>query len=425
MRSLPLPFRLAVPVGTVLTALATVMLSATPSAAYSSKYSEVTLLGRSGISATDYQPGPVSGTALDKTTVNGVTPPFDGQPIPGFSAAITATPGDRSGRRLLAMPDNGFGTKANSADFLLRAYYVRPHYRTGPSRTPGLGKTSIDGFLSFRDPDRKIPFPIVNGSTKDRLLTGADFDIESLQRDAQGNLWIGDEFGPYLVKVDKTGKVLQAPIPLADGTKSPQSPDLKAGETPSLGASNGFEAMAISSDGRKLYPILEGPKVADTDKARRVVYEFDVRANKYTGKTWSINVSAVGNVVADAQVLDGRRIAWLERDNFEGAEAKVKKIQIADLDTADSTGAVKSTTIADLLRIADPRRISTPARTGEFGVGPTFAFPFQSVETILPLTGERVFVTNDNNFPGNDGRITGKADDVELIQIVVPGLRKH
>ncbi|SHM96306.1 esterase-like activity of phytase family protein [Cryptosporangium aurantiacum] len=422
MRSLPLPFRLAVPVSA---AVAAVMVAAAPSAAHSPKYTDVTLLGRSGISATDYQPGPVSGTALDKTTVNGVTPPFDGQPIPGFSAAITASPGDKSGRRLLAMPDNGFGTKANSADFLLRAYYVRPHYRTGASKTPGLGDVSIDGFISFRDPDHKVPFAIVNEKTSDRLLTGADFDIESLQRDAQGNLWIGDEFGPYLIKVDKTGKVLQAPIPLPDGTKSPQSPDLKPGETPTLAASNGFEALAVSTDGKKLYPILEGPKVADTDKTRRVVYEFDIRRNTYTGKTWSINVGAVGQYVADAQVLDGRRIAWLERDNFEGAEAKVKKIQIADLNTADSTGAVKSTTIADLLKIADPRKITSPARPGEFGVGSTYAFPYQSVETILPLTGDRVFVTNDNNFPGNDGRITGKADDIELIEIVVPGLRKR
>ncbi|MFG1920735.1 esterase-like activity of phytase family protein [Cryptosporangium sp. NPDC048952] len=397
------------------TALATLSAAPATAAVPTHAGAAVTLLGRASIPATDYQPGPDSGAALDKTTVNGVTPPFKGQPIPGFSAAITATAGDKSGRRLLAMPDNGFGAKNNSADFLLRAYYVEPDYRHGDVK--------IDGFVSFRDPDHRVPFDIVNKDTKDRLLTGADFDIESLQRDAHGNLWIGDEFGPYLIKVDKTGKVLQAPIPLADGTKSPQSPDLKAGETPSLAASNGFEAMAISTDGKTLYPILEGPKVADTDRTRRVVYEFSVRKNKYTGRTWTINVGAVGQLVADAQVLDGRRIAWLERDNFEGAEAKVKQIHVADLDTADKSGVVKSTTVADLLKIADPKGISSPAREGEFGVGPTFAFPFQSVETILPLRGDKVFVTNDNNFPGNDGRITGKADDIELIEISIPGLR--
>lgn len=417
MRSLPLTFRLAVPVVTVLATTALTVPPASAAPAARPGPGPVTLLSRAAIPATAFQPGPVSGTALDPATVNGVTPPFAGQPIPGFSAAITATPGDLSGRRLLAMPDNGFGAKTNSADFLLRAYYVELDYRRG--------KVAVDGFVSFRDPDHRVPFDIVNENTADRLLTGADFDVESLQRDARGDLWIGDEFGPYLVKVDPTGKVLQAPVPLPDGTKSPQSPNLAAGEAPSLAASNGFEAMAISTDGLTLFPILEGPKVADADKTRRVVYEFSVRRNRYTGRTWSIDVGAVGQLVADAQVVGGHRLAWLERDNFEGAEAKVKRINLADLDTADKSGAVKSTVVADLLRIADPRGVSSPARPGEFGVGPTFAFPFQSVETILPLRGDTVFVTNDNNFPGNDGRFTGKADDVELIEITVPGLRKH
>ena len=84
---------------------------------------------RAILSATAYQPGPVSGTQLPPTPVNGITPPFPGQPIPGFSAVIPARPGDTSADRLLAMPDNGFGAKNNSADFLLRAYEIEPNYR--------------------------------------------------------------------------------------------------------------------------------------------------------------------------------------------------------------------------------------------------------------------------------------------------------
>ncbi len=33
------------------------------------------------------------------------------------------------------MPDNGFGAKTNSADFLLRAYTIEPDYRTHTSRS--------------------------------------------------------------------------------------------------------------------------------------------------------------------------------------------------------------------------------------------------------------------------------------------------
>lgn len=376
---------------------------------------EPKLKARALLPATAYQPGPISGTQLAPTPVNGITPPFPGQPVPGFSAVIPARAGDRSGTRLLAMPDNGFGAKTNSADFLLRAYDIEPRYRTGD--------VVVRGHISFRDPDRKVPFPIVNETAPDRLLTGADFDIESLQRDARGDLWIGDEFGPYLLRVDRTGKVLQAPIPLPDGAKSPQSPDLAPGETPTVPASRGFEATAVSRDGWTLYPILEGAKTDDADQRRRIVYEFDVRANRYTGRAWSFRVADPSLVVGDAAVLDGGRLLLIERDNAMGPQSLVKRLVVTDLDEAGADGYLPRRTAVDLMRIADPAGVSTPARPGEYGVGPLFSFPLQSVESVLPLYGDRVLVANDNNFPGNDGRIAGRPDDTELIVIDVPGLR--
>ena len=371
---------------------------------------QVTLKSRAILSATAWQPGPVSGTQLSTAPVNGITAPFPGQPIPGFSAVIPL-----SGSRLLAMPDNGFGAKNNSADFLLRAYDITPDHRRH--------QVKVNGFISFRDPDRKVPFPIVNQNTPDRLLTGADLDIESLARDARGDLWIGDEFGPYLIKVDRTGKVLQAPIPLPDGGKSPQSPDLAPGEAATVPASRGFEALAVSRDGRTLYPILEGARVDDADQRRRIVYEFDVRGNRYTGRTWSFAVTDPSEVIGDAAVLDGNRLMLIERDNFMGAQSRVKRLVVTDLDEVGADGFLRRRTAADLMRIADPNGVSTPARPGEYGVGELFSFPLQSVESVLPLDGNRVLVANDNNFPGNDGRIPGRADDTELIVIEIPGLR--
>nr|MDT0660746.1 esterase-like activity of phytase family protein [Micromonospora sp. DSM 115978] len=376
---------------------------------------EATLRERALLSATAYQPGPVSGTQLAPTTVNGITSPFPGQPIPGFSAVIPARAGDRSGNRLLAMPDNGFGAKTNSADFLLRAYEIEPRYRSHG--------VAVRGHLSFRDPDHRVPFPIVNGDTRDRLLTGADFDLESLARDARGDLWLGEEFGPYLVRTDRTGKVLQAPIPLPDGAKSPQSPDLAPGETPTVPASRGFEAMAVSRDGWTLYPILEGAKTTDPDQRRRIVYEFDVRANRYTDRTWSFRVADPSLVIGDAAVLDNGRLLLIERDNEMGPRSRVKRLLVTDLSAVASDGYLPRRTAVDLMRVADPWGVSTPARPGEYGVGPLFSFPLQSVESVLPLGGDRVLVANDNNFPGNDGRIPGRADDTELIVIDIPGLR--
>lgn len=60
-------------------------------------------------------------------------------------------------------------------------------------------------FLS--DPNKKVPFVIVNEGTGRRLLTGSDFDPESIQPIGD-SVWIGEEFGPYLVEFNiNTGEV--------------------------------------------------------------------------------------------------------------------------------------------------------------------------------------------------------------------------
>ena len=77
--------------------------------------------------------------------------------------------------------------------------------------------------------------------------------------------------------------MLRAPIPLP-GVKSPQNPFLQSGETPNLARSKGFEGMAISPDGKKLYPMLEGALSTDLNQSRLIINEFDLRKRSYTGK---------------------------------------------------------------------------------------------------------------------------------------------
>jgi glycerophosphoryl diester phosphodiesterase len=369
-----------------------------------------TLLARATLSATTYLPGPVSGTALAPTTLNGVTPPFPGQPIPGFSGVLT----ERDGT-VLGLPDNGFGTKGNSADFLLAIHRVKADWRTARG---GAGTIAVRDTIALRDPDRKVPFALTR---EDRRLTGADFDIESIQRGDRGSFWIGEEFGPYLLHVDRTGKVLEAPVPLP-GVKSPQSNELAPGETPNLPPSAGYEAMAAMPGGRTLLPILEKALTTEADQTRHRVQEFDTRRSRYTGRTWTYRTERPDTVVADAQALDHRRLLVLERDNFGGPQAQIKKLYVVDLRRTDATGALVKTEVADLLNLRNPG--VTQELPGTYGLGQPFKFPFVSVESVLHLGGGRVLVANDNNFPNDAGRQPGKADDTELIQIDVPALRR-
>ncbi len=90
-------------------------------------FGRATLTGFAALPARTYVPGSEpSGSALGVAPVNGVTPPFPGQPVQGLSGIVRDGDGT-----FLAMSDNGFGAKENSADFILRVHRIRPRFDQG------------------------------------------------------------------------------------------------------------------------------------------------------------------------------------------------------------------------------------------------------------------------------------------------------
>jgi glycerophosphoryl diester phosphodiesterase len=368
---------------------------------------EVILEGRAVLPAQTFAPGPISGTLLGSTPINGIPVPFASQPVQGISAVLDA--GDGS---FLIMEDNGYGAKSNSADFLLRLYRVRPDFETARG---GSGTVAVGAFIQLRDPDHRVPFAIVQDGTAERLLTGADFDIESVRQDRNGDMWFGDEFGPFLLHTDSTGRVLEAPIPLP-GVQSPDNPTL-GGNTPNLPSSRGFEGTAIAQNRKTLYPMLEGALTTDPDQRRRLIYEFDLTREQYTGVTYQYHMEAANNSIGDFTALDQYRFLVIERDGGQGVAALLKRIYQVDLRRVDAQGFLIKQELVDLLNIRDPNGISLPGRPGDIGLGDPFKMPFVTIESVLPLDDHRILVINDNNFPFSTGRNPTLPDDSEFIII--------
>ncbi|MEH2051948.1 esterase-like activity of phytase family protein [Nostoc sp.] len=170
---------------------------------------QVELVGFASLPADTFSNGPTSGQGI---SANGRTGPFPGQPIQGFSGVQFA-----NSNSLYFLSDNGYGSKDNSADFLLRINRLDPNFKGTEN---GDGSVKVLDYIQFSDPNHKVPFGIVNEATNDRLLTGADFDVESFVFDKDGTIWVGDEFGPYLLHFDATGKLLEAPIATPDHFKT-------------------------------------------------------------------------------------------------------------------------------------------------------------------------------------------------------------
>jgi hypothetical protein len=371
-----------------------------------------TLEGFARLPADTFAKGPTSGNLI--LPANGRVPPFDGkQPVQGVSSVLPGPDGD-----FWVMPDNGFGAKENSPDFVLRVYRVDPHFKT---KSGGPGTIDVKAFISLHDPNHKINFPIVaDGPTypgsaipvdqtirDQRLLTGGDFDIESVRVAHDGTLWFGDEFGPFLIHTTRRGRVLDAPFPLP-GVKSPQNPFL-AGGTPNLPRSKGFEGMAVNCDGTRLYPMLEGPLTTDSDQQRLNIYEFNTKTGQYTAKKWSYRMEALGYSIGDLTRVGERSFLVIERDNNEGPAALFKKIFIVDFDDVDAAGFLVKHEVADLLNIKDPNHLGGP--------GAIFRFQFQTIEAVIPLDRRRLGVLNDNNYPFSAGRVPGQPDPDEFIII--------
>jgi glycerophosphoryl diester phosphodiesterase len=398
--------RLGTLLGCAAAALGVEGASATPLAPHAGKARGL-LDARAILPANVTAPGPPSGASIGAGPINGVKLPFPRQPVQGFSGVL------KDGtNRWLAIPDNGYGRKENSADWLQRIYRVRTQFKRAGG---GSGKARVLSYVDLKDPGHKFRFSMVR---RDRRFTGADIDPESILRGARGTFWVGDEFGPWMLHFGRTGRLLEPPISLP-GVRSPQNPTLGPGDEPTLGRSKGFEAAAPAADGKHAYVFLEGPLLADQDQRRRYVYYFDLQQSRFATRRWAYRAEDPDWLVADAKLLRGRRLLVMERDDFEGAQARFKRVYEVNL-AKQQGGFVSKKQIVDLLDLRDPAGISRSSDPGDRGVGNPFSFCLRSVESIFPVGAGRLLVVNDNNYPFDAGRHPGRADGTEWI-IVRPG----
>jgi len=375
--------------------------------------------------------GTVEGQSAGRPT--GVSLPFRGQPVQGHSGIRRMADGS-----YWLLTDNGAGSKANSPDFMLFLNRYTVDFRSGQF------KRLETVFL--HDPDKKVPFRIVHEGTRQRFLTGSDFDTESFQI-AGGSIWIGDEFGPFLIKADMKGRVQAVFETQVDG-KTVVSPDHPSVTTPGApGAalkfqvrrSKGYEGMAASTDGSKLYALLEGalwdeaakaPESLDGKQFLRVL-EFDVKAEKWTGRHWKYVMDANHHAIGDFNMIDATTGMIIERDNGEGTAdkacpegqkrtdcfhdlAKFKRIYKVELNDANAGGPLRKIGYIDLMAIADPAGLARKPLTN--GV---LTFPFFTIENVDVVDAKHIVVGNDNNLPFSSSRDPNQADDNELILLEV------
>jgi glycerophosphoryl diester phosphodiesterase len=118
---------------------------------------------------------------------------FEAQPVQGVSSIMPGT----SAGAWWALSDNGFGGKWNSSDYRLCIYLfdVRPRTEAGSD-----SRNALQAVIELSDPAKFFPWRLAEESTPERFLTGMDADPESMVAMPDESFWIGDEFGPWLLR---------------------------------------------------------------------------------------------------------------------------------------------------------------------------------------------------------------------------------
>jgi hypothetical protein len=378
-------------------------------------------------------PGSVMGDtgAMHGKRATGISLPFEGQPVQGLSGYAMTRNEDGS---VWVLTDNGFGSKANSPDALLMFHRIIPDFETG--------KVTVAQTVFLRDPDHKVPNRIAYEGSDSRYLTGADFDPESIQVIGE-RVFIGEEFGPYLIEATLDGSVVAVHPTMLDGAvlKGVDAPGISAvsvvGKDWRAQRSGGFEGMALQPGTGLLWGMLEKPLMGEDNKPEGAflrVMAFDPAKGEWTGQSFKFALAEGATAIGDFNFVDATRALVIERDNGEGMPslkcagdpapdcfplpAMLKRIVLIDTATVDADGFVRRIGHVDLMAIADPDGKARLETVG--GTAGQFALPFFTIEDVMAVDGTHVMVGVDNNLPYSSGRALDKAADSEIVILSVP-----
>ena len=365
----------------------------------------------------------------------GVALPFIGQPLQGLSGFAMERAADGS---IYVLTDNGFGSKANSPDALLFFSRMAPDFETGA--------VDVRETVFLSDPNRVVPFRIAYEGTDTRYLTGADFDLESIQ--VIGDMvWIGEEFGPFLIRATLDGVVTGVFPTMMDGAplRSVDHPAIsgvsKAGTDWRVPRSGGYEGMALQPGSGLLWGMLEKPILTEAGEVEGNflrVLAFDPAAAEWTGASFKFPLSEGATAIGDFNFIDATRALVIERDNGEGdpslkcagdpapdcfpAPAMLKRVVLIDTATIDADGFVRRIGHIDLMDIADPNGVARLETDAARDLSGKFTFPFFTIEDVMVVDDTHILVANDNNLPFSSGRELDAAAANEFILLSVPEL---
>jgi hypothetical protein len=262
-------------------------------------------------------------------------------------------------------------------------------------------------------------------------------DPEDIVRDKHGNFWTVEEYGPSISKIDGTGRVLTRFVPFGRAAVSGDGHFTVVDNLPGIlgrrPRNRGFEALAITPDGKTLLATVQSPLTnpnTTTGNASRVIriISFDVETEVPTAEyvyvmqpvtdfappgpinATEMKISAISAVDEHRFVIDERTdsVAKLYLVDIRGAtnilgsqwdlSATVPSLEsLAQFSLSGSFNNLAANGIIQLPKelVADLSQLRNPD-------GTDFNTP-QKIEGMAVLNGKTIAIANDNDFRVQNG----------------------
>lgn len=170
------------------------------------------------------------------------------------------------------------------------------------------------------------------------------FDPEGIRVGANGNFYISDEYGPYVIEFDRQGNLvrrIEVPSKFFIANPSSIANNELTGNSSGRQANRGMEGLAISPDGQYLFGIMQNALIQDNglNGLNRVglnnrILKIDLATGETHEYAYAVDVIGGGQGTCEILAINNHELLVLERDNRIGNAAVSKKIYKIDLDGA-------------------------------------------------------------------------------------------
>jgi Esterase-like activity of phytase len=253
-------------------------------------------------------------------------------------------------------------------------------------------------------------------------------DTEGLVRTTAGEFWIGEEYSPSLLHVDRTGKVLKRYVP--EGLKLEGTDYPVAAVLPAIYAkrkiNRGFEGLALSSDQKTLYAVLQSPllnpdkKTGEASRNTRLMV-FDIPSEKVIAEyAYRFEVAKDFDpnpkTTPDEMKLSG--VAFLNPTTLLVLERTDAVAKLYSVDLNKATNILNSkwddpNTVPSLEALADPATANVRVLPKSLVVDlrSLEGMP-EKIEGVALVDRNTIAVSNDNDFDSEESQYDAEGNNI-------------